>query len=112
MEYRPATRDDILEFLPSVPFSARAEAAVDGGVVVGIGGIYYDRGRVFAFSHARAEMSARDRIKGARRILDIMRKVDGAVWAIKGDLDTAERTLEHFNFEKVTDLYYLWRGDK
>lgn len=110
MDYRPATRGDILEFMPTVPCTVRAEAAEQDGQVMGIGGVYYQAGRVFAFSHARDEMPKRERIKGARRILDIVRSVRGPVWAIKGDFETADRTLRHFGFQPVNDDYYIWRG--
>lgn len=113
MTYRPATREDILQFMDSIPATCRAYAAEEDSVVYGIGGVYYDQGRVFAFSQARPDMKPRDKVRGAHKIMDIVRKVEGPVWAIRGDFESADRVLKHLGFEPVgDDGYYIWRNIK
>lgn len=109
MEFRPATREDLLQFMDAVPFSARAYAAVQDGVVYGVGGIYYLNGNAIAFTHNRADMPKRDRIRGGRILIDLFKKVIGPVYAIPGPIETAEATLRHFGFEPIDDgKFYIW----
>ena len=109
--FRPARREDILEFLPNVPCSAKAIAAEQDGVVYGVGGVYYSGRHVFAFSQFKPGMPKRAIVEGAKRIIDIVRTIKAPVWAVRGDFDSADRTLRHFGFSPVDDTeFYLWRA--
>lgn len=111
MEFRPAKALDILEFMPAVPCSCRAYAAVDDGVVYGVGGVYYLKGHIVAFTNIRSDMPKRDRIRGARKVMEIVEKIEAPVYAYPGAFETAPGTLKHFGFEPIDGSdWYIWRA--
>jgi len=111
MEFRPAKASDLLEFMPEVPCSCRAVSAIDDGVVYGVGGIYYVKGRVVAFSHLRSDISKRDTIRGALAVMNIVKETVAPVFAYPGIFDSAPGTLKHFGFEPIDGSdWYIWRA--
>jgi hypothetical protein len=111
MEYREAKEEDLLEFVDTVPSSYNAWAAVENGKVFGIGGVYYDDGKAIAFSNMREDIPVKDRIKGARIIMDILSQTEGPIYAYPESYKSAPATLKHFGFEKISGSdWYVWRG--
>ncbi|HNP14960.1 MAG TPA: hypothetical protein PKI99_00665, partial [Terrimesophilobacter sp.] len=66
MQIRPATLPDVARLHEgAAPFSTRAVVVEEGGEL-GIGGVYYCRGQVIAFSAGTDGLSKRARVKLAR----------------------------------------------
>ena len=113
MTFRPAKPEDLQEFADRLPGSVRAMTAERDGVVYGVGGVYYERSiagsHVIAFSHHRPDMPRKDRIRGARMIMEIIKEIHAPVYAVCGPFESAPRLLTHFGFRPIEGgPYYVF----
>jgi hypothetical protein len=98
MQIRPATRPDVTRLHDgAAPFSTRAVVVEDGGEI-GIGGVYYCRGQVIAFSAGTAGLRKRARVKLARAAQQIIAAVKAPVFALQGEASTAPGLLAASGF--------------
>jgi hypothetical protein len=109
VEFRPATRQDVATFA-SPRFTVRAIAAECDGEVLGLAGVYYERGVAIAFSAIDPRLGKRDRIRGARLAMQIISSVQGPVIAAEGPYETAPTLLAHFGFQRQgdSDFWVRW----
>lgn len=116
---RPARPGDLTEFYgePS-PMTCRAVVAERDGQPLGIGGVYYYRRQVIAFSQVKPELldSKRDMVIASRATFKMIKALGVPVYALADDsLMNSAKTLEHYGFEKLADSpdgeMYIWRGD-
>jgi len=114
MIFRPARPADLAKFMDVVPYTVKAITAEHDGEVLGVGGIYYQGTTVIAFSEFDPKMRkyATDMIRGAMRIVEIVKSVRAPVYAIPGPFASAPVLLRRFGFEPIDDSgFYVWRGE-
>ena len=108
MQIRPATAVDIRTLHDgALPATARAVAVECCGEVLGVGGVYYANGAVYAFTAADERLPRRARVLAGRAVFAIIRSVAAPVWAIQGEFDTAPTVLAHYGFMPVSDGYWI-----
>ena len=110
MIFRPVSRKDIASFYKDVPFSINGIAAERDGELVGIGGLYYEKGRCFVFSAFCDSLTKREIVKGASAIMKLAEKVRGPLYATAEGGEKAERTLAHFGFAPLSGPYWVRYG--
>lgn len=110
MKFRPLTIDDYLSFYSNVPFSVKGIAAEIDGELVGIGGLYYEKGKRIVFSSFCDRLTKREIVKGARAIMELAAEVKGPVYAVAEGGERAERTLAHFGFVPLSNSYWVRNG--
>lgn len=115
-ELRLLTRQDFVDWFGHPPSNTlRGVAGVEDGKLLGIGGVVYEYGLAKAFMELKPEAKAykRDIVRGARAVLNMMRREHWLVYAVAGDSEQAPRFLQHFGFQKLKDSrigeIYQWR---
>lgn len=113
MQFRPAKPADLAKFMDPVPYTVKAVVAEHDGEVLGVGGVYYQGMAVIAFSEFDPKMRrfATDMLRGARKIVEIVKSVRAPVYAIPGPFASAPVLLKRFGFEPIEETnFYVWRG--
>lgn len=114
---RQATAADLVEFYGKPhSFSCRAVVAVKDGRVIGVGGVYYYRRQVIAFSEVKPELleSKRDMVVASHATFDLIHRMDVPVYALADDsLMHSAKTLEHYGFEHIgpEENVYMWEPE-
>jgi hypothetical protein len=110
---RPATHADLERFYGRFPWTFRAFAAELDGEVLGIGGIYYHREYVVAFSHAKDDAHQKYPFTAARMTKKIMGLVDGrpCIAIVSDTIPGAPALLERLGFEKTEGRVWRWPMD-
>jgi hypothetical protein len=112
----PATRKDLEVFYPhDFPWTFKAVAArivdADGGEeTVGIGGVYYDRNNVVAFSSFDPKIDAFPvaKARGVMKVMEIVRNRPCVAIASE-DHPGAPKLLERLGFEQLDGRIYRWK---
>ena|SRR3990167_10005562 len=96
---RPATRSDLVEFYGvAPPMTVKAWAAFNGAEKpVAVGGYYLADGIAVAFSDYSPELRKRDRVKGARALMGLLKGLKIEVLARSGP--DGKTALKHFGFK-------------
>lgn len=113
--YVPATRADIDVFYPTdFPWTFKAVAArlVQDGEpekTLGVGGVYYDRNYVVAFSSFDPEIDKYPvaKVRGVMKVMEIV-KTRPCVAVASSDHPGAPKLLERLGFENIEGPYYRW----
>jgi hypothetical protein len=82
------------------------------GVVLGVGGIYAEGGKIIGFSDFKPEAATYKKsiIHGARMMLGLMRSKRRPVYAVRDEsIDTAPGFLAYLGFVQDGD-YYVWHS--
>lgn len=83
---RPATQKDAVQFYDGrrPPFSFRGYVAEKDGVVIGVGGVYYQDGIPVAFSDMKPAMRRHKKVmaKACRILLSLFDQIGGPVYAV------------------------------
>ena len=105
LELRPSTKADIVSLYGGRhKRSMKAITAVLDGAPVGIAGIYFDRGRVVAFSEIKEELRRYPIAiyKAARIVREMIIKMNVPVIAIASpSVDGAGELLHHLGFDHI-----------
>lgn len=107
MNFRAAKPADLAKMGNSPSGAAVAIAAEIDGVLVGVGGVYFDRGKPVVFSSFVNTLTPRQIVNGAKEILKLALRYPRPIYAISDDNDKARRTLQHFNFQPLTGDYWV-----
>lgn len=107
MKVRPATHADFMAFYGRRPSATcRALVAVNAeGKLLAIGGYYLAQGMAVVFTDHRDEMSKRDRVNGARALVDMLKKLMMDVIAVSEIEDAV--ALKHFGFKPCGPAWRL-----
>jgi hypothetical protein len=85
INFRNATGKDAFEFYGKVPeHSFKGIVAIKDERVIGIGGLFFMKGSIVAFSDMKPEMkeSKKSIVKGMRMLVDMIKKETRPVYAI------------------------------
>lgn len=83
--FRPATQDDLVAYYGKRPeMSVKGFAAVCGGTVVGVGGLYVEQGNTVAFCEIKEPFNRNKKAlaKGCRILMQLIDGVPGPVYAV------------------------------
>lgn len=112
--FAPATRKDLAVFYPdNFPWTFKAIAArlVDGEKeeTLGVGGVYYDRNNVIAFSSFDPKIDEFPvaKVRGVLKVMEIVRARPCVAMA-SADHPGAPKLLERLGFEHIEGPYYKW----
>ena len=105
---RPATRIDFVAFYGrEPPMTMRALVAEStAGELLAFGGYHRADGVAIAFADSRDELGKRDRVRGARALVDMLKKLGIEVVATVTD-EAGERAARHFGFEPWGQFWRL-----
>lgn len=110
---RYATPADILAFYGEAPRPSMQAVVLEvDGAVLGVGGLYTEAGRIIGFSDFKPEAAnyKLSIIRGAKMILELMRKKRRPIYAVRDEsIDTAPGFLAYLGFEQDGD-YYVWHS--
>jgi len=99
---RQATTKDAYSFYGKMPSNSfKGIVAVEGDKVIGIGGLFYTKDGLIAFSEMKPEMRKHKKVlvKGIRMIMNMVKNADTPVYAVANDKEpTAQRLLERLGF--------------
>jgi hypothetical protein len=100
--FRPATIKDAVEFYGKYPANRfKGFVAVKDEKVIGIGGIFYLKSDLVAFTDIKPEMRQDKKaiVKGCRMIMDMIKELNRPVYAIANASEpTAAHLLERLGF--------------
>jgi hypothetical protein len=107
---RPASREDLEKFFDKFPWTFRALAAELDGEVLAVGGIYYHKEFVVAFSQDVDNAHLKYPFTAARMTKEIMKLVDGRpCTAIASEtIPGAPALLERLGFIHVEGRVWRW----
>jgi len=101
-EIRTATAKDAHDFYGKPPSNSfKGFVAVKSGRVIGIGGVFYTKTGLIAFSDMKPEMRQHKKaiVKGCRMIMDMVKNAEVPVYAVANDNEpTANNLLERLGF--------------
>ena len=107
MQIRPATHPDIARLHDgAAQFTTRA-VVIEDGDEIGVGGVYYCRGQVIAFSAGTARLSRRARVKVARAAQKIIGAIAAPVFALQGEEPTAPGLLAASGFVHLGNEHWV-----
>ena len=102
---RQATTKDAYNFYGKMPSNSfKGIVAVEGDKVIGIGGLFYTKDGLIAFSDMKPEMRQYKKalVKGCRMIMDMVKNADTPVYAVANDKEpTATNLLERLGFVRT-----------
>lgn len=115
--HRVASKEDLTAFYGETQKdSIRAIVFLDGGIIVAIGGVKREQGRLVAFSEMKAGVTLSKMMIGrmARVVMDMIRTYQVPIWAAaehQGS-DTA-KLIKHYGFKhqasnEKAEIYTLW----
>ena len=109
IKFRVATRLDLDKLYPDLKFSFRAIVAEENGKLLGIGGIYYDREWVIAFSKITPELKKHPIAiaRGAKKIMKLIGDSPCIAFADK-NYPGAPKLLERLGFVHWEGSVYKW----
>jgi len=101
-EIRAATAKDAFNFYGKPPSNSfKGVVAVKEGKVIGIGGLFYTKSGLIAFSDMKPEMRQHKKliVKGCRVIMGMVKNAETPVYAVANDQEpTAKNLLERLGF--------------
>ena len=117
---KTATAKDAFEFYGKAPSNSfKGIVAVEGGKVIGIGGIFHNKTNLVVFTDMKPEMRQYKKaiVKGCRMIMNMVKEANRPVYAIANpDEPTAEKLLEklgfvHTGLENEFGETLVWGGE-
>lgn len=116
VEFRPSRPEDFLELIGGPPgHRAKTITALAGDRVLGVGGVIYINGELWASlqmaPEARRYPTAIHR--AGLKAIELFRAIGARrVYAnAQPDNPAAERWLERLGFSRVSDRHFVWRSD-
>ena len=101
-ELRTATTKDAYNFYGRMPTNSfKGIVAVEGDKVIGIGGLFYTKSNLIAFSDMKPEMRPYKKamVKGCRIIMDMVKNAEVPVYAVANSNEpTAKNLLKRLGF--------------
>lgn len=105
IKLKTATAKDAYNFYGKAPSNSfKGIVAVDGDKVIGIGGLFYTKDGLIAFSDMKPEMRQYKKamVKGCRMIMEMVRDSSTPVYAVANDKEPkATRLLERLGFVRT-----------
>jgi len=99
---RTATAKDAFNFYGKPPTNSfKGIVAVEGDKVIGIGGLFYTKSGLVAFSDMKPEMRQYKKamVKGCRMIMNMVKNAEVPVYAVANNMEpTAKNLLERLGF--------------
>jgi len=100
-----ATTKDAYNFYGHMPTNSfKGIVAIEGDKVIGIGGLFYTKEGLIAFSDMKPETRKYKKamVKGVRMIMDMVKNAEVPVYAVANDKEpTAQRLLKRLGFVKT-----------
>ena len=102
-EIVPALKYHFDDLGEKVRRSGRAIAVVLVGKTIGIGGYYFDSGRVVVYSTITPELRVYRKtiVRGANIVMGMIESVKAPADAVAAEVPGADNLLEHFGFERL-----------
>ena len=113
LNYRPATREDILLFYPDQTHTFKAWVVENDEKVLGVGGVYYAGDYIVAFSRSEPELDKYPlaKARGLKKIMEIVG--DKSCLAIADErFPGSTKLLERIGFKHIEGRVYQWTPSK